>query len=215
MRRSRSWPSDRCTSQLGAALWEGGHSSAGVAEPTWRWFLAEGATGGFFDTWVLLSNPQNEDAHVTLDYQLEDGSVVSVPKVVPAQRRLTVSVDQEDDARLHNAAVSTRVSSDVPIIAERSMYWGSAPDASPWSEGHNSFGMTESALRWAVAEGRVGGPFNYHTYLLLANPQEAPAEVTDHLSARERRLADREDLYGAHHDALHDRREDGRAGTAG
>jgi uncharacterized repeat protein (TIGR01451 family) len=159
-------------------FWSGGHSSAGVTEPTWRWFLGEGATGGFFDTWILLSNPQNEDAHVTLDYQLEDGSVVSVPKVVPAQRRLTISVDQEQDPRLHNAAVSTRVSSDVPIIAERSMYWGSAPDANPWSEGHNSFGMTESALRWAVAEGRVGGPSNYHTYLLLANPQDAAAEVT-------------------------------------
>lgn len=161
-----------------ARFWSGGHSSAGVTEPTWRWFLAEGATGSFFDLWILLSNPQTVDAHVTIDYQLEDGTVISVPKIVPAQRRLTISVDQEDDQRLHDAAVSARVSSDVPIIAERSMYWGSAPDANPWSEGHNSFGMTESALRWAVAEGRVGGPLNYHTYLLLANPQTASAEVT-------------------------------------
>jgi uncharacterized repeat protein (TIGR01451 family) len=159
-------------------FWSGGHSSAGVTEPTWRWFLPEGATGGFFDTWILVSNPQSVDAHVTLDYQLEHGSVVSVPKVVPAQRRLTISVAQETDERLHNASVSTRVSSDVPIIVERSMYWGSTPDANPWSEGHNSFGMTETALRWAVGEGRVGGPLNFHTYLLLTNPQAAPAEVT-------------------------------------
>jgi hypothetical protein len=161
-----------------AHLWEGGHSSAGVTEPTWRWFLAEGATGGFFDLWILLSNPQTVDAHVTIDYQLQDGTVISVPKIVPAQRRVTIPVDQEQDERLRNAAVSARVSSDVPIVAERSMYWGSQPDANPWSEGHNSFGMTESALRWAIAEGRVGGPLNYHTYLLLANPQDAPAEVT-------------------------------------
>jgi uncharacterized repeat protein (TIGR01451 family) len=159
-------------------LWSGGHSSAGVTEPTWRWFLPEGATGGFFDLWILLSNPQSVDAHVTIDYQLQDGSVASVPKVVPAHRRLTINVELEPDARLHNASVSARVTSDVPIVAERSMYWGTKPGANPWSEGHNSFGMTQSALRWSVAEGRVGGPLNFQTYLLLSNPQDAAAEVT-------------------------------------
>jgi hypothetical protein len=159
-------------------LWSGGHASAGVVEPTTRWFLPEGATGGFFEMFILLTNPQQIDAHVTLDYQLEDGSVVSVPKVVPAQRRLTVNVDAEADERLRNASLSTRVTSDVPIVVERSMYWGSQPDANPWSEGHNSFGIPESGLRWMLAEGRVGGPQNYHTYLLLANPQDTPAQVT-------------------------------------
>ena len=35
------------------------------------------------------------------------------------------------------------------------MYW---PDiSSGWREAHNSFGVTQSALRWGVADGRIGG----------------------------------------------------------
>jgi len=63
--------------------------------------------------------------------------------------------------RLHNAAVSTVVTSDVPIIAERSMYWPGA--AVPWGEGHNSFGVVDAGTSWGLAEGRVGGPLNFHT----------------------------------------------------
>ena len=34
-----------------------GHNSAGVTAPATRWFLAEGATGSFFDLYVLIANP--------------------------------------------------------------------------------------------------------------------------------------------------------------
>ncbi|MDY6793935.1 MAG: carboxypeptidase regulatory-like domain-containing protein, partial [Actinomycetota bacterium] len=37
------------------------------------WYLAEGYTGGEFDTWVLVQNPGSEDASVTLDFQLKAG----------------------------------------------------------------------------------------------------------------------------------------------
>ena len=39
-------------------LWKGGHESAGVTAPSTTWFLAEGATGPFFETFILLANPQ-------------------------------------------------------------------------------------------------------------------------------------------------------------
>jgi hypothetical protein len=97
-------------------------------------------------------------------------------KNIQPHARLTVNIETEDDARLHNAAVSTVVTSNVPIIAERSMYWPGA--AQPWGEGHNSFGVTESATKWGLAEGRTGGPLNYHSYILLANPQTTAANVT-------------------------------------
>ena len=97
-------------------------------------------------------------------------------KVLAANARLTTNIETEDDIRLHNAAVSTIVSSDVPVIAERSMYWPGA--VLPWAEGHNSFGVGGSGTKWGLAEGRTGGPFNYHTYVLLANPQATPANVT-------------------------------------
>ena len=34
-----------------------GHGSAGVTAPATRWFLAEGATGPFFDMFILIGNP--------------------------------------------------------------------------------------------------------------------------------------------------------------
>ena len=49
--------------------------------------------------------------------------------------------------------------------------------AAGWQEAHNSFGVTEAGLRWGVADGRIGGPRDYQTYILLANPNPAPAEV--------------------------------------
>jgi hypothetical protein len=157
-------------------FWSGGHESAGVASPSTEWFLAEGATGAFFDTFILLSNPGSTPAKVTLRYLLDTGETVAVPKTIAANARLTTNIEAEDDARLRNAAVSTVVTSDVPIIAERSMYWPGA--AKPWGEAHNSFGVVRPDIAWGLAEGRVGGPLNFHTYILLANPQTTAAEVT-------------------------------------
>jgi uncharacterized repeat protein (TIGR01451 family) len=160
-----------------AMVWNGGHASAGVTEASQRWFYAEGATGTFFDTFILLANPQTIDAHVTMEYLLPDGTTISVPKTVPAQGRLTVNIEGEADERLHAATVSTRILSDVPIVTERSMYWNTKPSAFGWSEGHNSFGVDQAAARWAVADGRVGGSNEARTYILLSNPWTSEAEV--------------------------------------
>jgi subtilisin-like proprotein convertase family protein len=159
----------------GARLFEGGHESAGVNSPSTRWFLAEGATGSFFDCFVLISNPGAAPANVTLTYLLESGQTVVKNAVVPPQSRHTINVETEHP-RLANAAVSTTVTSDVGIVVERAMYW---PDISQgWQEAHNSFGVTETALRWGLADGRIGGPRAYTTYVLLANPNPVAAEVS-------------------------------------
>ena len=71
---------------------------------------------------------------------------------------------------------STVVTSDVPIVSERAMYWPG--DDTPFGEGHASSGLTSTALDWALAEGRVGGPYAYTTYILLANPRARAANVT-------------------------------------
>jgi autotransporter-associated beta strand protein len=156
-------------------LWSGGTESAGVTSASTHWFLAEGATGGFFDTFILLSNPNNAEAHVTFQYLLPTGETVTVPKTIAANARLTTNIEVEDDVRLHDAAVSTVVTSDQPVIAERSMYWPGA--AKPWGEGHNSFGVIDADVKWGLSEGRTGGPLNFHTYILLANPQTTAATV--------------------------------------
>ncbi len=157
-------------------LFTGGHASAGVSEPQRSWFFAEGATGRFFDTFILISNPQQTPARVSLGYLLDSGQTVTRAKTVPPNGRLTVNIEAEGDPRLANATVATIVTSDVAVVAERSMYWVGAPG--PWMEGHNSVGIGEPGLHWGLAEGRVGGPHNFHTYIQLANPNPTAADVT-------------------------------------
>jgi autotransporter-associated beta strand protein len=157
-------------------LWTGGHVNTGVTAPSTSWFHAEGATGGFFNTFILLSNPQTTDAHIDLRFLLEDGTTIVKTKTLPPGQRLTVNPASEGEPRLENAAMSTIVASDVPIVSERSMYWPG--DATPFGEGHNSSGIVSTATRWGLAEGRIGAPRNFTTYILLANPTTTAANVT-------------------------------------
>jgi hypothetical protein len=159
-----------------------GHGSAGVAHASTNWFLAEGATGPFFDLFILIENPNPLAAAVTATYLLPNGSTLAKSYNVPANSRFTIYVDNEDfpgaGKALSNVAVSTRLTStnDVPIIVERTMWW---PDGG-WYEAHNSAGATETGTRWALAEGEVGGSRNASTFILIANTsgQAGSARVT-------------------------------------
>jgi subtilisin-like proprotein convertase family protein len=158
----------------GTRLFEGGHGAAGVNRPERKWFLAEGATGSFFETFVLIGNPNDAAANVTLTYLLPTGATVTQPAQVAANGRLTINVETVDP-QLADTAVSTTLVSDRPIVVERAMYW---PDITlGWQEAHNSFGLAETGLRWGVADGRIGGARDFQTYILLANPNPVAAEV--------------------------------------
>ncbi len=158
-------------------LFNGGHESAGVNAPSTTWFLAEGATGPFFETFVLLANPGDTSASVTLTYLPMGGSPITDTKGLGAHARMTVNL--EEQPALANAAVSTQIVSTQPILVERSQYW---PDPAPsWYEAHNSFGVTALATKWGLSEGRVGNvdsDTNAQTYILLANPGTTAANVS-------------------------------------
>ena len=159
-------------------LWNAGHESAGATAPSVTWFLAEGATGPFFETFVLIANPNDAATDVTLTFLPDTGVPVTKTKSIPARSRMTVNIEAEDPA-LANAAVATSIAATLPVVVERAQYW---PDPAPqWYEAHNSFGVTEPAVSWGLAEGRVGGPEGYQTYILLANPdasKSAPVTLT-------------------------------------
>jgi hypothetical protein len=148
----------------------------GIPAPSTSWFFAEGATGAYFDMYLLLANPTENQAYVTIEYLFAGGGVLvkeNIP-VLPRSRK-TLSVDYEDP-QLFDAAMSMRVTSTIPIIAERAMWWPS-PN---WHEAHNSAGSVVTSPRWAVAEGEVGGTRNLDTYILLANtsPQDSAVKVS-------------------------------------
>ncbi len=53
-----------------------GHGAAGVTAPALRWFLAEGATGNFFDLYVLVGNPNTTAVGSEGDVSAADGRAV-------------------------------------------------------------------------------------------------------------------------------------------
>jgi CubicO group peptidase (beta-lactamase class C family) len=162
-----------------------GHESAGVTTPATRWFLAEGATGPYFDLFVLLANPNPTDAQARVTYLLPDGTTYLRTMTVPANARANIWVDYETPDGmtgypLANTAVSTtvEVTNAVPIIVERSMWWPG--DGNSWHEAHNSAGATVTGTSWALAEGEVGGDAGHETYILVANttPRAGSVRVT-------------------------------------
>jgi hypothetical protein len=164
-------------------LFKAGHDSAGVTAPSTRWILAEGATGPFFETFILLANPNPTQADATLEFLTQTGVVVQRTVSIPALGRRTVDIEGLSPAapELTNAAVATVVTASQPIVAERAQYWPGV--GLEWYEAHNSFGLTAPSTKWGLAEGRVGDPpgvpaAGYQTYILLANPGTPAAAVT-------------------------------------
>ncbi|MBN2167661.1 MAG: VCBS repeat-containing protein [Actinobacteria bacterium] len=147
----------------------GGHNAMGVSEPAGQWYLAEGYTAQSYDTFVLIQNPGNSQAKVELNFLRSDGHQYKQKLTLPAMSRKTIKVD--DVPGFEAAEVSTEVTSDKPVIAERAMYFNS----NGRDGGHDSTGVSEPAQSWYLAEGYTGGSFD--TYILVMNPQNEKISV--------------------------------------
>ncbi|MFN8060889.1 MAG: SBBP repeat-containing protein [Vicinamibacterales bacterium] len=163
---------DRGTQQFAA-----GHDSAGVTSPSLNWFLAEGATGPFFELFILVENPNGTDANVRATFLKSDGTTVVRDYVVLANSRFNIWVDADSELANEGNGLSTTIASTngVPIIVERSMWWptcppsGGACSSTNWYEAHNSPGTTQTGTQWGLAEGEVGNVGDKDTFILIAN----------------------------------------------
>jgi hypothetical protein len=155
-------------------IYEGGHGSAAVSAGARNWFLAEGATGEYFETFVLISNPNAFEVDATIQYLTPAGLARTETRTLAANSRTTILIDALPG--LAATEVSCSISASDNIIVERSMYWPGVPG--PWHGGNNSVGITTLGTRWALAEGEVGGADGAETFVLLANPGTAAANVS-------------------------------------
>ena len=155
--------------------WKGGHESAGAEQPSTQWFIAEGHTGTLFSEYILLSNPnENASTAVTVRFLRPLGDAITRTYVLAPASRTTIFVN--DVPGLSDTDVSAAITSTLPIIAERSMYWPGR--YSEWYEGHNSLALNQLGTSWAVAEGENGGSNNTISYLLMVNPNDTDAQVS-------------------------------------
>ncbi len=146
-----------------------GHVVTAVTAPSRSWYFAEGATTSPFHTWVLIQNPNPVPAYARVSYLLENGTAVPQDLLLPPNSRTSLFVNQI----LPNAAFSTRIDSDQPLIAERAMY------RFPGNAATAVTGTATPAPNWFFGAGMPtfrGVPVD--SWLLLQNPNPVPVTAS-------------------------------------
>ncbi len=133
-----------------------GNDSVGVTAPAAKWYFAEGYTGGNFDTWLLIQNPEGKKADVRVTFNTPGGGSVVKEYGIKAHSRFTLKVNAVEG--LSNSEVSSTVESlnGVNVIAERSMYFIYSDGYSSRDGGHNTIGVNSASRTWYFAEGYTG-----------------------------------------------------------
>ncbi|MBI1291937.1 hypothetical protein GC173_11945 [bacterium] len=154
-----------------------GNNSLGIPELSTNWYFAEGNNLPGTDEFVLLANPGNTDAVVTLDYLLQGTAAITKSVTVPANSRQTVNVGFDAVTGLGDQTTKIRhglaVTSTAPIAAERSMYFTS--NGVTWLSGHNTVGSPRTANVWALPEGASFD--NLRSDIAIANPNISTVAV--------------------------------------
>jgi hypothetical protein len=149
------------------------HADNGVPAPRTRWLLAEGVTGAF-DTYVLVYNPSDADATVTMSFnRIAPNPPVVRTCAVAAHRRLTVQVDTVDPVlEATDVAIDVTSTNGVGIVVERSVYLSSPTTTYEAGTGSSA---GEAGTRWYFGEGVATSTFD--TFLLFYNPNATAADV--------------------------------------
>lgn len=147
---------------------QGGSAGIGAVSPSLSWYFAEGDTSsltGAATTFLEMMNPGASQANVTVNYMLENGSVIARSYAIAAQRRVSVDVGSQIGTAQR---FSMEVLSDNPIVAERLMFSG--------TDVGDSIGSPTTAYVWNLAEGFTA--FGYETWVIVSNPGNETAAVT-------------------------------------
>lgn len=153
----------------------GGHATSGSPFAARDWYLAEGSTGGGFETYVLLQNPGDTEASVEAAFMTDKGKADQASFTMPPGSRSTLKVS---DHVPDTFQVSTSITSDKPVVAERSMYWDKNETSEPWAmkDGHSCVGTTGTSKTWMISEGSTGAGFD--TFVLITNTEDREAKAT-------------------------------------
>jgi hypothetical protein len=146
-----------------------GSDSIGATEPATTFYLAEGSTAWGFTTYVLVQNPNTTSANVTFTCMTASGPKTLAPfKMAPGTRQTVLM-----NSLIPDTDFSTKVSSDVPVIAERAMYWGAG---TPLGEAcHDSIGLDAPHTMFFLPDGQTSG--GCETYTLVQNPNDVDVKV--------------------------------------
>lgn len=146
-----------------------GHDSVGATAPSKDCYLAEGCTGWGFTTYVLVQNPNESAATVSVTYMTPEGPATSPEFGVPGRSRKTIRADDLVDDK----DISIRVHGSLPIIAERAMYWGEGTAAGEAC--HDSIGVSAPHMAFYLPDGVTSE--GHETWTLVQNPNSVAVSV--------------------------------------
>lgn len=148
---------------------EGGTCAAGAQSPGTEWYMAEGSTADGFETWVVVQNPTSKQANVTVTYMNAAGPIEGPKLKLPANSRETIEVAKTVP---NDFQVSTEVTSDQPVVAERAVYWNSREG------GTSNTAVDQPKFRSFLAEGATGSGFESWITIQNAGTSDATVYVT-------------------------------------
>jgi hypothetical protein len=99
------------------------YSAPALAAPATLWYLPETSSAATYDSYIMLFNPGQTAAKVTVAYVTESGDATTKSYDLPLRGRVTLRVSDEVKGKV---VVAASVSSTQPIVAERvTMFRGS------------------------------------------------------------------------------------------
>jgi len=165
------------------------HTPVGGPGPSvYSAYFAEGYTGGTFDSYLTLANPNSGPIDVAITFQYADGATGppgTVMRIEPNQRA-TLLVNAVAGA---GKEVAMGIASDQPFVAERPIYFTAYPAAAgaaynqPGAAalrnvdgGHLGVPASQPHTTWYFAEGYTGDGFE--GYFTIQNPNSTSTPVT-------------------------------------
>ncbi len=144
-------------------------------------YFAEGTCRPTFDPYICIQNPEEDtDAGVKITYMLGNGTNEPQELTVPRRSRTTVSVKavlgSGDDAA-HDFSARVECTNEIPIIAERPMYFSYRSSLGVIvTGGHDVVGALQPRPTFYFAEGSCRP--NFDPYICIQNPGTQDADVT-------------------------------------
>lgn len=138
-----------------------GNPGTALAATTWQ--FAEGSSANGFQTFFTILNPSATTATVTALFFDTTGKQIGAHTItIEPFHRGNIRIN--DTARV--SSVATTVSSNVPVVVERALYFGD-PNAGR-TGGSIVFGRSGPSLTWTFPEGTTAN--GAHEFLLALNP---------------------------------------------
>lgn len=120
-----------------------------------------------FDEWILLLNPNDSASRAVVSVQRAGQPPADFAYELPPRSRSSIRLND----LVPPGEVAVKVTSDLPVAAERAMYFGYRG----WLGGHTSEGIRQARTSWFLAEGYETE--NFDTYIEVFNPLSSPTNI--------------------------------------